>query len=177
MQKLSKMRAGLSVVLLAHAGAVWAENAVFSLPEQFPGSGGLPGPAFPSDLPPAYPEWPERTFRDDFLPPPPPGPYMSSAMSEINVFPENTGGLRPEVRGQPMQSPFFSADLPWPETTEHDRPRPWMPETGEYRFVPEDIVRQLESQSPVARPQYPRFDSFRRFPPPPPVPQPYYGYY
>lgn len=171
-----------ALVVLLLSPVLWvrpvsAEPVFGSMPDTFPGSGGLPGPGMHSDLPPAYPAWPERSFRSEIIPPPPGGPYMSSAMTGITAFPDNTGGLRHEV-GEPAEpSPFFSADMPWPETSEHDRPRPWVPDGGEYRYVPEDIVRELESTSPIPRPQHPMLQPFPRYPPPPPVRQPYFGYY
>ncbi len=177
MQQMKKILSVLLITLLARAAMVSAEPAVISLPNSFPGSGGLPQPALPSHLPPAYPEWPERSFRSEIVPPPPAGPYMSSAMSGIDVFPHDTGGLRYESNEQQMESPFFTEDMPWPETPERDRPRPWIPDSGEYNYVPDDIVRQLESTSPVYRQQYPVHQHFPRFPPPPPVRQPSFGYY
>ena len=177
MQKLKISLPAMLITLLVQAGVVSAEQAAVNLPDSFPGSGGLPQPAFPSHLPPAYPEWPERTFRTEIIPPPPGGPYMSSAMSEINVFPHDTGGLRHELSEPQMESPFFSVDMPWPETPERDRPQPWMPESGEYHYVPEEIVRELESSSPVNMQQHPMYQRFQRYRPPPPVRQPYYGYY
>jgi hypothetical protein len=157
-----------------------AEQAVnVALPQTFPGSGGLPQYDGNSDMPPAYPEWPERFSKREIIPPPPPGPYMSSALSEIAAFPADTGGgPRNEFREGQMQSPFFEADMPWPEMPERARPEPWIPESGEYHFVPEEIVRELESQPYERRPEYPRYQPYRGYPPPPPPPvrQPYYGY-
>ncbi len=168
---------------LVPAGSALAEEAAGSLPAPgalpaaIPGSGGMAPPGFPSNLPPAYPEWPERSFRTEFVPPPPPGPYMSSAMSGVHEFPDNRGGLRNEFSEPQIESPFFSADMPWPDTPERDRPRAWLPESGEYRYVPDEIVRELEQQPPVSRGDFPVRQPFPRFPPPPPVRQPYFGYY
>ncbi len=177
MRRLKNTVAAMLLPLLAQVSAVSAEQEAGSLPQSFPGSGGLPAPAVPGDLPPAYPEWPERTFRNEFVPPPPGGPYMSSAMSGINVFPDDTGGLRHEFAEPQMESPFFSADMPWPETPERDRPQAWYPESGEYRYVPEEVVRQLESPAPIQVPEFPRYQPVPRFQPPPPPRPPYYGYY
>ena len=171
-----------ALVVLSLSPLLWvrpvaAEPAIGNMPDTFPGSGGLPGPGMPSDLPPAYPAWPERSFQSEIIPPPPGGPYMSSAMTGITTFPENTGGLRHEAVEPAEPSPFFSEDMPWPETAEHDRPLPWVPDSGEYRYVPEDIVRELESTSPIRRPQHPMYQPFPRYPPPPPMRPPYFGYY
>lgn len=176
MRQMKKTLAAMLLPLLAQAGYVSAEQQAAALPQSIPGSGGLPAPGYPSDLPPAYPEWPERTFRTEIVPPPPGGPYMSSALTEINVFPDDTGGLRHEYAEPQMDSPFFTADMPWPETPERDRPQPWYPESGEYNYVPEEVVRQLESPSPMERRQYQTQQSFRRFPPPPPAMPPFYRY-
>jgi hypothetical protein len=101
---------------------------------------------------------------------------MSSALSDVDAFPADTGGLRHEFSQQHMHSPFLEADMPWPETPERGQPEAWIPEDGEYHFVPEEIVRELES-SPPGRwrpPLMPRpYPGYR---PAPPMPQPGYGY-
>ena len=170
----------VAVSLMSVTMQVAGENtqaAASRMPDVFPGSGGLPQPLMNNGLPPAYPEWPERIMRTDRIPLPPPGPYMSSAMSDIDAFPSDTGGLRNNFSDQQMQSSFFSADMPWPETPERDRPELWMPESGEYRFVPEDVVRQLETPTNHRGSQQPVYQPYPRFPPPPLVRQPYFGYY
>jgi hypothetical protein len=102
---------------------------------------------------------------------------MSSALSGVAVFPDDSGGLRDEFRGEQMRSPFFEADMPWPELPERARPEPWIPEDGEYHFVPEEVVRELESQTYDRRPEFPRYQSYPGYPPPPPPARwPYYGY-
>jgi hypothetical protein len=156
------------------------ETATVALPDTFPGLGGFPqdGGDYDgdSDLPPAYPEWPDRFSRTEIIPLPPPGPYMSSALSDVAAFPADSGGLRDEFRQGQMRSPFFEADMPWPEIPERARPEPWIPENGEYHFVPEEVVRELESPIYDRRPEFPRFQSYPGYPPPPPVRRPYYGY-
>jgi len=98
-------------------------------------------------------------------------------MSGIDVFPADTGGLRYESRQREMEAPIFIADMPWPETPERDPPELWMPESGEYKFVPEEIVRKLEFPSFSRRHEQPRYQHYPRYPPAPPVRLPYYGYY
>jgi hypothetical protein len=146
------------------------------LPDTFPGSGGFPQYDGDSDLPPAYPEWPDHFSRTEVIPPPPAGPYMSSALSGVAVFPDDSGGLRHEFREGQMRSPFFEDDMPWPETPERARPKPWIPEGGEYHFVPEEVVRELESETYDRRPEFPRYQPYPGYPPPPTVRRPYYGY-
>ena len=175
MPALNKAFSVLSAGLLLQISAVSAEPAG-GMPEVFPGSGGFPEPQPPGGMPPAYPEWPERPVFREIIPPPPAGPYMSSAMTEMAVFPEDTGGLRHEINEPMAPSPFFAADMPWPDTPEHDRPRPWLPESGEYNYVPEEIVRQLESPASGQRPVHPVYQPYPRYRQPPPLRRPYYGY-
>jgi len=173
----------IMVSLLIQSGNVSAAPEISALPDTFPGSAGFTRPPMGSELPPAYPEWPERAPRRELIPPPPGGPYMSSALSDIDAFPANTGGLRDEIKEQWKPLPFLEADMPWPETPEYARPEPWIPESGEYRFVPEDVVRQLESPEPSRGQELQRYAPQRRYMPAPPVPPappmrpPYYGYY
>lgn len=176
MRTKTQLSSGIVMALIFHVANVSAQQTIEFLPETFPGSGGLSESRGSSELPPAYPQWPERPVRREMIPPPPGGPYMSSALSDVDAFPADTGGLRDEF-GQPtMDPPFFEVDMPWPETPDRGAPEAWIPEGGEYHFVPEEIVRQLESSSqgrwppPPMRPPYPGYR------PAPPMPQPGYGY-
>jgi hypothetical protein len=177
MRMLNHAFSVIMVLLLIQPGDVSAAPAIGTLPDTFPGSAGFARPPAGSELPPAYPQWPERPARRKLIPPPPGGPYMSSALSDIDAFPSNTGGLRNELREQRMPSPFLEADMPWPETPEYARPEPWIPESGEYHFVPEDVVRQLESPAPSQRQEPQRYMPHRMYVPAPPLRPPYYGYY
>jgi len=180
MRKLNHTFSVILVSLLIQSGNVSAAPEASTLPDTFPDLGGLERPPVDSGLPPAYPEWPERHARREFIPPPPAGPYMSSALSEIDVFPADMGGLHNEFKESLVPSPFFEDDMPWPETPDYARPEPWVPESGEYRFVPEDVVRQLETSiQDRRRQQSQRFmppPPYRGYPPAPPLWQPYYGY-
>ena len=178
MRNLINTLIAILMSLLIQSGYVSAEPAIGTLlPHAFPGSGGLARPMMGNDLPPAYPEWPERAVRSEIIPPPPGGPYMSSALSGIDAFPAETGGLRNENIEQQEHSLFFKVDMPWPETAERERPQLWTPESGEYKFVPEDIVRQLETPATMQRQEHRIHQPYLRRYPPPPVRQPYYGYY
>lgn len=181
MRVLINTSAAILISLLVRPGHVSAEATISTLlPDAFPGSGGLARPSMGSDLPPAYPQWPERPVRRQIIPPPPGGPYMSSAMSEIDAFPHDSGGVRNESSGSAEQRTglsFFGVDMPWPETPERDAPEPWMPESGEYRFVPEEIVRELESPPLGRMPEQRLYQPYPRYPPAPPPRRPYYGYY
>ncbi|HEB82533.1 MAG TPA: hypothetical protein ENJ11_06695 [Gammaproteobacteria bacterium] len=96
----------------------------------------LPG-AFPPARP--FPQWPGREqFRREIVPPPPPGPYMSSALSDVSVKgPAFSANRKPPVQTQAsapaaggMQK--FSPDRPWPDDL---RPtQRWKPENG-YHYV------------------------------------------
>lgn len=177
MRRLNHAFSIIMVSLLIQSGNVSAAPEISALPDTFPGSGGLARPPTGSELPPAYPEWPERPARRKLIPPPPGGPYMSSALSDIDAFPADTGGLRNEPRDHQMPPPFLGADMPWPETPEYSPPEAWIPESGEYRFVPEEVVRQLESPAPGQWQEYPRYMPPRVYMPAPPLRPPYYGYY
>lgn len=146
-------------------------------PESFPGSMDFPEPGEFRDLPPAYPEWPERPARREIPPLPPGGPYMSSALSDVDQFPADTGGLRDEFHRGSIPSPFFDDDMLWPEIPERGMPEVWMPERGEYRFVPDDVMQQLGSpaSSRIPRPM-PMYQRFPVYPPRPPIGYPYHGY-
>lgn len=126
-----------------------------------------------SNFPPAYPEWPERFKREEMIPPPPAGPYMSSAMSGVDAFPDYSGGLRNEHREGQIRSPLFEPDMPWP--VKHDMPERWMPDSGKYNFVPDDIVKRLE-ESPASPSYWQGYGQGYGRPQMPPQ-QPYYGGY
>jgi hypothetical protein len=135
-----------------------------------------------AQLPPAYPDWPERFRQEDTMPPPPPGPYMSSALSRIDAFP--SGDRADKYRKGRSESPLFKPEMPWPEG--RDRPQRWVPEEGEYHYVPDGLEEQLEAQmrarevppEPAWRQQYPQRPPIQRPPVqrPPPVRPGYYGY-
>lgn len=100
-----------------------------------------------------FPSWPERHRHyipdTDFVPPPP-GPYMSNALSAIaNGFGEEGAAARPS------DEEFFKPDMSWPERRFAPPPTRWMPEEG-YRFAPPDaattqtpLAKQGMSQNPV----------------------------
>ena len=89
-------------------------------------------------LQPAYPAWPERQTRKNDVPPPPPGPYMSTALTYagqgFSCCPgSETGG---DGEQKIVHSPFFKG-MPWPE--KQRPPQRWLPEGGEYTYAPDDI--------------------------------------
>lgn len=125
-----------------------------------------------ADLLPAYPGWPDRYRRSDMIPPPPPGPYMSSALSRVNAFPDR-GGLRNEYREGQMESPFFRPEMPWPQ--ERGRPYRWIPKSGEYSYVPDGFEERLDSRIPAPMPP-PRRAWRYAYPQQPPARPRYYGH-
>ncbi len=66
------------------------------------------------------------------VPPPPPGPYMSTALVENERF-AGHGDTRPDgsVSAMPV-SPPFSVEAPWPNQRLPDK---WLPDEG-YRYAP-----------------------------------------
>lgn len=82
-----------------------------------------------------FPEWPHRqVFSQDIPPPPPLGPYMSSALNNGAIDePKFTGHVeKPPVNTDDSSMAMFSPDVPWPGDNSSSR---WMPESG-YQFVP-----------------------------------------
>ena len=90
-----------------------------------------------------FPRWPEHKRLDrgvprEVIPPAPPGPYMSSALSKFSVagpaFARNAN--KPAIRMKPSEMPMeaFSPDIPWPGN--HDAPQRWVPESGYNFFEP-----------------------------------------
>lgn len=81
-----------------------------------------------------FPQWPERKvyLHTAPVPPPPPGPYMSTALSNVGSgFPGagNTPAVAP-VR------PAIDPSAPWP--VRQRPPQRWLPESGAYQFAPQD---------------------------------------
>ena len=127
-----------------------------------------------------FPNWPERPqLNRRVVPPPPPGPYMSSALSDLSVkglaFGRNSDSdleNNPATESDPSNIPMetFSPDRPWPEHAykkhKHDcapdcpvngSPTRWMPESG-YQYVQprvqkeSDPVMQNRVPAPINRP-------------------------
>ncbi len=94
-----------------------------------------------NNMPMKFPPWPPRqSFNHNMLPPPPPGPYMSTALS--NTPTKVPVSNRPVYLPPVMHSPpvmnegaepmaMFSPDRPWPG----DRVRQWKPENGGYHYA------------------------------------------
>ena len=166
---MKKTPPALMMLLMLLSGGIQAESTA-------PAQGAEVAVAQQMQLPPAYPEWPERFRQEDTMPPPPPGPYMSSALSRIDAFPSGDR-MRHEYREGQSESPYFRPEMPWPEG--RDRPQPWTPEGGEYNYAPEGLEEELEARMRTHEPPpAPAWRQQRPYPPRPPVgPGPrYYGY-
>lgn len=100
-----------------------------------------------------YPNWPQRQqaqVRSVIVPPPPPGPYMSTALSNssvsggsltrpYNMRPSMSQGARPASQHKHPSKPMdmFSPDRPWPKDLRSQGNAPatkWMPEHG-YHYI------------------------------------------
>lgn len=95
-----------------------------------------------------YPHWPRpQQSSREIIPPPPPGPYMSSALGDYSVKGPSFGsnpdkfGQRPNSvnRHIPAIVPMdiFSPDIPWPKNLrpgDTNSAARWMPENG-YQYV------------------------------------------
>lgn len=83
-----------------------------------------------------FPRWPEpRQVQREIIPPPPPGPYMSLALSNFSSIEPAFGNEAKEANDAADPSVVmdaFSPDRPWPKVL---RPvKRWMPEDG-YHYV------------------------------------------
>lgn len=83
----------------------------------------------------------------EMIPPPPPGPYMSSALSDFSVKAPSFGRAynKPVYRHDSSFIPMdvFSPDIPWPNNLRGNKNRNvdrWMPENG-YRYVQPQPMR------------------------------------
>ena len=97
-----------------------------------------------------FPQWPNRVQANkEMVPPPPPGPYMSTALSDYSVKGSRFkhGVSRPEM-GFDVVNPTidsFSPDIPWPDDLR--TPRRWVPEKG-YTFAPPPVKRNVTPARP-----------------------------
>ena len=89
----------------------------------------------------SFPRWPEsRTINRERVPLAPPGPYMSSALSDYSFKEpsfDRAGSMR-AIRMDPpdMSMKRFSPDIPWPSHAKS--PERWQPENG-YQYVEPDV--------------------------------------
>ena len=110
------------------------------------------------ELPFMFPQWPERKqVNREMIPLPPPGPYMSSALSDFSIKGQpfdrgydknqlNTSVDDSNVSTKPVEK--FSPDRPWPKNLQPAKR--WIPETG-YHFVKPDINKHVYSKNAPAQ--------------------------
>lgn len=98
-----------------------------------------------------FPRWPERKVeRREMVPPPPPGPYMSSALTltgsgaDSSPFTREPSSARPATRSGASMS-TFSPDIPWPSISQS--PNRWQPENG-YHYVQPQVKNQPYGVTP-----------------------------
>jgi hypothetical protein len=101
-----------------------------------------------------FPGWaePRKVVRKERIPPAPPGPYMSSALSGSSVDgPSFSPANKPAIKFGPPDLPMqaFYPDTPWPSnSTSPDR---WKPEKG-YNYVKPPVKRQPYPAMPYNMP-------------------------
>ncbi len=93
-----------------------------------------------------FPRWPERRHEKiERLPPPPPGPYMSSAFAldgsadSNSPFSRDQSPAKLSTRSSVSKS-TFGPDTPWPSNS--PSPHRWKPESG-YHYVPPQVNNQV----------------------------------
>jgi len=114
----------------------------------------------------SYPRWPERSVpKREIIPPPPPGPYMSTALNRFSL--EGPGFDRDEISRPPRRTiatldtadartPEFSPDMPWPGDPGSNNSTPlkrWQPKKG-YHFVDESEKPASAAPAYYRQPQY-----------------------
>lgn len=103
-----------------------------------------------------FPNWPPRQQAGrETIPPPPPGPYMSSALSDYSVKAPSFGRNinKPVHRYDPSSMPMdvFSPDVPWPKNLRAKNKRSstrWMPENGYHYVNPQNMASPPNNQQP-----------------------------
>lgn len=101
----------------------------------------------------SFPRWPERQqVNREVIPPAPPGPYMSSALSGSSIngasfAADNKPAIKPESSSLPMEA--FGPDIPWPSKSK--TPDRWEPENG-YNYVKPAVNTQPYTAMPYNMP-------------------------
>jgi hypothetical protein len=94
---------------------------------------------------PLVPEWREHaTIRHDIVPPPPPGPYMSTALTPMPGVYHAESGYEQSMGTEMANSPFSTPDeMHWPNETSQPTYR-WLPENGQYEYAPDKLLEQQQ---------------------------------
>ena len=114
LEKLNKV--GLVTFFLSHSMLAYAVGTNFGNAADNRGNSG-------------FPQWPERAQEDrNIIPPPPPGPYTSSALNDYAVQrpafknrsnPTSRSGIGYSGPNVPIET--FSPDIPWPDEVQPPR--------------------------------------------------------
>jgi len=82
-----------------------------------------------------YPQWPAKNlFTREIIPPPPPGPYMSTALNNGQIKEPHINGMHNTVHSpdKTATAAKFNPDTPWPD--EKTMTRRWRPDNG-YHYI------------------------------------------
>jgi len=116
-----------------------------------------------SDTDVSYQQWPgsPTMAKTDSIPPPPPGPYISSGLSDLPSKITNNSGRNQQTLESSQVSPLIRPDAPWPGQSEH--PKIWKPE-GEVAYAPNiNSAPSVVNRTPPPRTMQPRFIQPPRF--------------
>ena len=101
----------------------------------------------------SLPRWPERQqINREVIPPAPPGPYMSSALSGSSINGASfAADNKPAIKLEPSSLPMdaFDPDIPWPSNSQ--TPDRWVPENG-YNYVKPAAKKQPYRAMPYNMP-------------------------
>lgn len=107
------------------------------------------------------PEWREKKVaRSDIVPPPPAGPYMSTALTPMPGAYGPESGIEQNAGTEMAGSPFFMSDMQWPNE-QRQPPRRWMPEKGQYQYVTEKVLEQQKQLETGYSRNYPPMQPWR----------------
>ncbi|PCJ87143.1 MAG: hypothetical protein COA54_06455 [Thiotrichaceae bacterium] len=100
----------------------------------------------------SFPKWPVRQqVKRDRVPPPPPGPYMSSALNGHSIkapsFSHRVNKPERVFDSSNISLDTFSPDIPWPANL-RQAPSRWMPENG-YQYVPPQVSHNRQQAVPA----------------------------
>ena len=108
----------------------------------------------------SYQPWPgsPSMVKHDSVPPPPPGPYLSSGLSDLPSTISNHADRNQQTPEISKTSPLIRPDAPWPGQRLH--PTMWKPE-GEVAYAPNNnsVPPNVNRMSPPINMQPPRMYS------------------
>ena len=100
-----------------------------------------------------FPQWPQRKqVKKEMAPPPPPGPYMSTALSGNSIkapsFSNQTKKRSMRFDSSNISMDTFSPDVPWPKNMTAPSPSRWMPDNG-YQYVQPQAMKNRQQAAPA----------------------------